>query len=358
MLDLGEGFVLIDEAADADATGVEANGAEANGVEANGVEAERKPTGDSGRNPGRSAERKATRAAIQWEQAAPGERLDDLVSLQLLARRLRTLRLMSGLTLDEVADRADLSRSTLYQLERAATSRPRGQTLHRLAEAYGVSIDDLLLHVPEHRPPEPRNATNHTAESHASGSRRLGELERSQPRALTAEVGRAMSPIVRWGNGAEPQKSAPDQTKSGQRLHAGPGADGMHTQPADRGQSSPERAPAGGYSKGPVGGLPKKQWAALPRVVREAVLRATNAQPELFQRWTERDWLEFVTDSLTNVLGPDGLLPEGAIVQRARQWQAVHQLRGVLASPLAELAAGLVAQLHASLIEPAPTANP
>ena len=93
-------------------------------------------------------------------------------------------------------------------------------------------------------------------------------------------------------------------------------------------------------------------------MVREAVLRATNTQPELFQRWTERDWLEFVTDSLTNVLGPDGLLPEGAIVQRARQWQAVHQLRGVLASPLAELAAGLVAQLHASLIEPAPAANP
>ena len=171
MLELGEGFVLIDEALDAEATGVEANGGEAG----------RKPTGDSGRNPGRSAERKATRTAIQWEQAAPGERLDDLISLQLLARRLRTLRLMSGLTLDEVADRADLSRSTLYQLERAATSRPRGQTLHRLAEAYGVSIDDLLLHVPEHRPPEHRNATNHTAESHASGSRRLGELERSQP---------------------------------------------------------------------------------------------------------------------------------------------------------------------------------
>ncbi len=348
MLDLGEGFVLIDEAADAEATGVEANG-----IETNGGEAGRKPTGDSGRNPGRSAERKATRTAIQWEQAAPGERLDDLISLQLLARRLRTLRLMSGLTLDEVADRADLSRSTLYQLERAATSRPRGQTLHRLAEAYGVSIDDLLLHVPEHR-----NAINHTAESHASGSRRLGELERSQPRALTAEVGRAMSPLVGWRNGAEPQKSAPVQAESGQRLHAGPGADGTHAQPADRRQSSPERAPAGGSPKGPVGGLPKKQWAALPRVVREAVLRATNAQPELFQRWTERDWLEFVTDSLTNVLGPDGLLPEGAIVQRARQWQAVHQLRGVLASPLAELAAGLVAQLHASLIEPAPAANP
>ncbi|MFM8289722.1 MAG: helix-turn-helix domain-containing protein [Planctomycetaceae bacterium] len=350
MVDLGGGVGLAEEATD--------------------VQVERKSGGDSGRNLKRAAGRKAIRPAIQWEQAAPGERLDDLISLQLLARRLRTLRLMSGLTLDEVADRADLSRSTLYQLERAATTRPRGQTLHRLAEAYGVSIDDLLLHVPEHRPADHLGEKGHASEPrHGVGGRDGAGVSRSQARELRWVDGPTATPVVGWTSATEPHPptahAAPSPTNSltttSPDYHANATASAQRPRTAAlAGEHEVTSAEHDRPSQAgdPVGGLPKPQWMALPRAVREAVLQATSTHPELFQRWSERDWQEFVTDSLATVLGPNGLLPAGAIVQRARQWQAIRQLRGVLASPLAELAVGLVAQLHASLHQQPAVSSP
>lgn len=69
---------------------------------------------------------------------------EPLISPRVLAQRLQTLRLRAGWKLEEVADRAGISRSTLYYLERGFTPHPRAATIHRLAEAYGVQVELLI----------------------------------------------------------------------------------------------------------------------------------------------------------------------------------------------------------------------
>ena len=58
-------------------------------------------------------------------------------------RRLRQLRTQRGLTLDEVATKADIDVSTLSRLE-SGKRRLALDHLPRLAEALSVSTDDLL----------------------------------------------------------------------------------------------------------------------------------------------------------------------------------------------------------------------
>lgn len=55
-------------------------------------------------------------------------------------RALRALRSKSGLTRDELANRARLSERTLYFLERGVTE-PKASTLAKLAQALGVSVE-------------------------------------------------------------------------------------------------------------------------------------------------------------------------------------------------------------------------
>jgi transcriptional regulator with XRE-family HTH domain len=61
-----------------------------------------------------------------------------------LARRIRDFRYAKGWGPDELAVRADVSRTALYQIECGKTETPRAGTLRRIAEALDVPIDRLL----------------------------------------------------------------------------------------------------------------------------------------------------------------------------------------------------------------------
>ena len=60
-----------------------------------------------------------------------------------LASRLRLLRVQRGLTLQEASDEIGIDRHTLSSIERG-TQRPHAPTLKKIAEGYGVAIENLL----------------------------------------------------------------------------------------------------------------------------------------------------------------------------------------------------------------------
>src|SRR5438045_7971378 len=72
-----------------------------------------------------------------------------------LARRVRDCRYAKGWGPDELAARAAISRTALYQIECGKTETPRAATLRRIAEALEIPIDTLLV-VDE--PPAPAQA--------------------------------------------------------------------------------------------------------------------------------------------------------------------------------------------------------
>ncbi len=61
-----------------------------------------------------------------------------------LAKRVRDYRYAKGWGPDELAQRAGISRTALYQIESGKTELPRASTLRRIAEALEVPIDVLL----------------------------------------------------------------------------------------------------------------------------------------------------------------------------------------------------------------------
>ena len=61
-----------------------------------------------------------------------------------IARRVRDLRYAKGWGPDELASRAEISRTALYQIECGKTETPRAGTLKRIARALDVSIEALL----------------------------------------------------------------------------------------------------------------------------------------------------------------------------------------------------------------------
>jgi transcriptional regulator with XRE-family HTH domain len=64
-----------------------------------------------------------------------------------LAQRVRDFRYTKGWGPDELANRAEISRTALYQIESGKTELPRAGTLRRIALALDVSMDTLLGHV-------------------------------------------------------------------------------------------------------------------------------------------------------------------------------------------------------------------
>jgi transcriptional regulator with XRE-family HTH domain len=64
-----------------------------------------------------------------------------------LAQRVRDFRYSKGWGPDELASRAEISRTALYQIESGKTGLPRAGTLRRIAVALDVSMDDLLGHI-------------------------------------------------------------------------------------------------------------------------------------------------------------------------------------------------------------------
>jgi transcriptional regulator with XRE-family HTH domain len=61
-----------------------------------------------------------------------------------LAKRIRDLRYAKGWGPDELASRAKISRTALYQIERGNTSKPQAGTLRRISKALGVPLEILL----------------------------------------------------------------------------------------------------------------------------------------------------------------------------------------------------------------------
>jgi transcriptional regulator with XRE-family HTH domain len=69
-----------------------------------------------------------------------------------LAQRVRDYRYSKGWGPDELASRAAISRTALYQIESGKTELPRAGTLRRIAMALEVSMDTLLGHGETTRP--------------------------------------------------------------------------------------------------------------------------------------------------------------------------------------------------------------
>lgn len=61
-----------------------------------------------------------------------------------LARRIRECRYTRGWGPDELAHRASISRTALYQIESGRTEMPRAGTLRRIASALGVPTEALM----------------------------------------------------------------------------------------------------------------------------------------------------------------------------------------------------------------------
>ena len=61
-----------------------------------------------------------------------------------LAQRVRDFRYAKGWGPDELASRAEISRTALYQIESGKTEQPRAGTLRRIAEALSIPTESLL----------------------------------------------------------------------------------------------------------------------------------------------------------------------------------------------------------------------
>ena len=76
--------------------------------------------------------------------------VENTMNLQILAQNLRRLRLAKRFSQSELAEAASLSLPAIKSLESAKT-KPRLRTLHALAKALGVKLQDLFLPVRELR---------------------------------------------------------------------------------------------------------------------------------------------------------------------------------------------------------------
>ncbi len=95
-----------------------------------------------------------------------------------LAKRIRDLRYSKGWGPDELANRAKISRTALYQIERGNTSKPQAGTLRRISRALGVPLEILLDSTPvlSEQTPSSEGLSEVGPYSHAMIS---GSLERS-----------------------------------------------------------------------------------------------------------------------------------------------------------------------------------
>jgi transcriptional regulator with XRE-family HTH domain len=66
--------------------------------------------------------------------------------MMTLAKRIRDCRYAKGWGPDELAQKAEISRTALYQIECGKTETPRAGTLRRIARALDVPVERLLGH--------------------------------------------------------------------------------------------------------------------------------------------------------------------------------------------------------------------
>lgn len=65
----------------------------------------------------------------------------------MIGRRIQILRQEHGMSISELAEKAQVAKSYLSNIERGIQKNPSIQTLEKVAEALRVTVDDIL-HVP------------------------------------------------------------------------------------------------------------------------------------------------------------------------------------------------------------------
>jgi transcriptional regulator with XRE-family HTH domain len=109
-----------------------------------------------------------------------------------IAKRVRDCRYAKGWGPDELASRAAISRTALYQIECGKTETPRAGTLRRIAQALEVSIE-TLLGTEEARSLEPAAARPLSETTRQDRRWRKGRdgspvLGRDEPRTTTTDA--------------------------------------------------------------------------------------------------------------------------------------------------------------------------
>jgi transcriptional regulator with XRE-family HTH domain len=96
-----------------------------------------------------------------------------------LSKQIRDLRYAKGWGPDELASRAKISRTALYQIERGNTSKPQAGTLRRICRALGVPLESLLERGPGATQVIP-GATSDAAPVHATQPARGTSPDRAE----------------------------------------------------------------------------------------------------------------------------------------------------------------------------------
>lgn len=252
------------------------------------------------------------------------------ICVQKLAARLRIYRLRTGWSLEELAERAGVSRSTLHHLEHGTTPHPRLLTLHRLAKAFGVDVEHLVSPGTGEGPAEP-GATFDPLHARSGGFS-----------PVTPAADSESAPLPRLF----PNRSC--QGSLGAPLGA------RNSPQSDGGSHDGAELPRGGRTRA-CGGEWDEGWEG-----RELAGGLAEHEPGLFRDWTRADWA--LWESRVASLGEVGLvrLREAAReVNRHRETRL--QLQAVLNSPLAGVATQLIQTLfetacQGSAAGPAPPA--
>jgi transcriptional regulator with XRE-family HTH domain len=94
--------------------------------------------------------------------SSPQDLLSEGTTVITLAQRVRDFRYSKGWGPDELASRAEISRTALYQIESGKTGLPRAGTLRRIAVALDVSMDELLGNSESSTSVKARSSLDHT----------------------------------------------------------------------------------------------------------------------------------------------------------------------------------------------------
>ena len=62
----------------------------------------------------------------------------------MISKRLKELRKKAGWSQQKLAEKAGLSYNTITKIEQGAATMPTIQTIIKIADAFGISIDDLV----------------------------------------------------------------------------------------------------------------------------------------------------------------------------------------------------------------------
>ncbi len=143
--------------------------------------------------------------------------------MMTLAQRVRDQRYARGWGPDELASRASISRTALYQIESGRTEQPRASTLRRIAQALDIPTEALLgghlgivsLAWEEPQPPSaPRRDPEHASDlvrlrlEGAKSTVEPGELDRKFREVLASPFGEGVARIVEETHRFLPNASA------------------------------------------------------------------------------------------------------------------------------------------------------